>query len=191
MDEAIRLSSNTTIKKYRKMEESEDKDGLAKFIYERLSERYIKPVASGEKNGFAIMACACLLVETMESFQKGWKTTNKKGRGKRAFRQFIQRWPRFSPLVGYEAGFYENVRCGILHQGETRAGWRVTRNSSCPVFAKGGLVINATKFLNRLDHSLRDYAAELKKAEWNQIVWRNFRQKMDSIVANCEGRIHA
>jgi hypothetical protein len=176
-----------TVRNYLEMEHARDRDGLAQFINRRLSERYIAPVSSGAKNGFAIMACACLLIETFESFYKGWKSTQKKGRGQQAVKQFFGRWHRFSDFRGFEKAFYSNVRCGILHQGETQRGWRVTRESSVPVFLANSKTINATKFMKRVSLTLHDYQSELCQAEWNQIVWRNFRQKMSAILENCEG----
>jgi hypothetical protein len=182
----VRLSSTVTIPKYGELEEAKDTFALADFVYERLSERYIRPVSACSKNGFAMMACGCLLIETMESFYKGWKTTEKKGRGKQAVRQFFDRWNGFADFRGYEDDFYKNVRCGILHQGETKRGWRITRDKAVPVFVRDHKLINATKFMNRISSALGGYRNELRAAAWNQIIWRNFRQKMDSIIKNCE-----
>ena len=79
MSDEIRLSSTVTVKRYREIERAKDRAALANFIYERLSERYIQPVTSAHKNGFAMMACASLLIETLESFYSGWKSTEQKG----------------------------------------------------------------------------------------------------------------
>lgn len=176
-----------TVKKYREMKDAQDKYGLAEFVRRRLTERYISPLSSDAKNGFAMMACACLLIETLESFYKGWKSTNKKGRGKQAVKQFFGRWKRFSQFQGYEAEFYKNVRCGILHQGETRGGWLITRERTVPIFQAGNKRINATRFMKRIELALGDYERELIKADLNQLLWRNYRQKMDAILENCEG----
>jgi hypothetical protein len=187
MSKAIYLSSSVTIGKFRELEKSEDTRALAVFFHERLSERYIQPVVAGAKHGFAMMACGCLLIETLESFYNGWKTTEKKGRGKQAVGQFFARWDRFSAFRGYGDAFYKNVRCGILHQGESKGGWRITRDKSVPVFLADDKIINATKFMNRMAFTLQDYRKELTAAAWNQAIWQNFRLKMDSIIENCEG----
>src|SRR5713101_2113803 len=73
-----RLSSSVTISQYRAMECSEDRVGLADFIEQRLLERYVLPVThTCHKNGFLMVAASCLLIETLESFYRGWESTHK------------------------------------------------------------------------------------------------------------------
>jgi hypothetical protein len=92
------------------MEKRKDRDGLAAFLYERLLERYIRPVKTGEKNGFAIMACARLLIETLESFRNGWKSSSRAGSGGEIFDEFFRVTPRFAEFVGFGSAFYLDVR---------------------------------------------------------------------------------
>ena len=70
-----RLSKSTTRTRYREMETAKNRTGIADFIRERLTERFIDPVDSTpreQKHGFTTMALSCLLVETLESFWHGW-----------------------------------------------------------------------------------------------------------------------
>jgi hypothetical protein len=186
--EEIWLSSTISLGRYRKMEKARDCEGLANFLYERLSERYILPVTTGQKSGFAMMACASLLIETLESFHNGWKTTQGAGPGETAFKQFFAREARFIDFRTHGEAFHTNVRCGILHQGETKGGWRITRRWEAPVFDSQTKTIQATKFLNRLNASLRDYVNTLKTTDWSDDVWRHFRRKMRTIIKNCEAK---
>jgi len=74
---SVRLSSSVTVERYRAMELAEDRNGLARFIHERLVERYALPLSlSCRKNGFSMMAASCLLIETLESFYRGWGDTS-------------------------------------------------------------------------------------------------------------------
>lgn len=187
-DGSIRLSRYVTIKKYREMERSQDRQGLAAFIYERLSERYIKPVTYGKKNGFAIMACASLLIETLECFCRGWKSSNGAGPGEELFHEYFNRTASFEDLRAFAAGFYYDVRCGILHQGETKNGWKITRSKGMPYFDPKTKTIQATKFINRLDASLRDYCHTLETSRWQEDVWKCYRRKMNAIIQNCVER---
>jgi len=187
MDEATKLSSRVTIKKYHAMEKARDRVGLADFLYQRLAERYILPVKSGSKNGFAMMACACLLIETLESFWNGWKTSNGAGPGELVFKNYFGRTERFREFVSHASSFYEDVRSGLLHQGETKGGWRITRNPELPVLTVNKVrTVQAVKFLNRLDASLRDYCRDLKSSEWRGDRWKKFRRKMNHIINNCK-----
>ena len=67
------------ISTYEKWSDGQRIDKIADFIYERHYRRYLKPFEFSDqtyrkeyKNGFAIMANCCLLIETIESFYRGW-----------------------------------------------------------------------------------------------------------------------
>lgn len=190
-----KLSSTVTVKKYRNMVDDQDKDGIANFLYERFSERYVIPlknVPRNQKNGFIIMAVGCFMIETLESFQHGWPNTNGKilyngekiGKGKAAFFYFFNRYEQFHNFKNYEDDFYKNVRCGILHQSETTNGWRVLRSG--PLFIKESKTINATEFLKRLDKCLGSFCDKLRRSEWESEIWKNLRKKVNAICKNCK-----
>ena len=77
-----------------KNKSQEDKNEIAESIKRRLIQRYILPCEQKEnKSGFNILANCCLLIETFESFYRGWsKTPN----GSDAFCKFFNRIPEFS-----------------------------------------------------------------------------------------------
>ncbi len=90
------LSRSVTVADYRSFKDAKDRHQIADFLYERLHGRYIKPFASAEhKHGFAMMVCACLLVETMEAF---WTGTAKSGTGAQTFTDFFNRVDHFASL---------------------------------------------------------------------------------------------
>src|SRR5581483_8231622 len=95
----------------------------------RIRSRFLDPaeqmIRSGDhlkrherRFGFAIMALDCLLVETLQAFILGLpETTN---RSKEMFVSFLGFTPSFAPpfTPDLAAVFYEDFRCGILHQAE-------------------------------------------------------------------------
>jgi hypothetical protein len=188
MDKSIILSSGVSISAYEQMEREMNKVGISDFVFIRLSERYLIPLENVPlkfKNGFSIMANACLLIETYESFRQGWKDTN--GPFLRPFDLFFEREPGFKDFkYGYSSKFYRNVRCGILHQGETTGGWKITRLKEAPIFNKVGKTINATKFFNELRKSLEAYRELLISSDWDDEVWVNCRKKISYIIENCK-----
>ena len=126
---------NVTIEDYEKMLEDQDKSSIADFVYGRLYSRYIKPFSFDNdnftkeyKNGFAMMANYCLLIETLESFKNGWGDSDRKSGD--AFKQFFSTDPNFTELANKGTQIYKNIRCGILHQGETTGGWKITRTAN-------------------------------------------------------------
>jgi len=159
--------------------------GIAGLIKLRLEERYFRPVQQSLcRNGFAEMAMCCLLIETMQCFRDGKNDTIKKGAGEKAYVDFFSWDQAPSGFVGSAKGFYKNVRCGILHQGETKNGWTITRKNGLPLF-DGKKQINAEKFSRALNKSLAAYCRDLEQMAWNDPLWDRCRDKMKFIVQNC------
>jgi hypothetical protein len=190
LDKNIKLSSKTTIADYEMMlqEQNEDtkKTNIADFVFQRLSERYLLPLENVPleyKNGFSIIANACLLIETYESFRQGWDDTTAPNRI--PFQSFIDREVRFEDFKNHSRDFYLNVRCGILHQGETKNGWKITRKASYPIFTETEKRVNANKFLEALRKVLENYTNLLKTSSWNDEVWEKCRKKINFIINNC------
>lgn len=186
MNKKIKLANDFTIEDYEKLEKDQNKERIAYFVFQRLSERYWDPLEnSTKKNGFSIMANSCLLIETYESFRQGWKDTN--GPDFRPFDLFFERELGFKDFKNeYSAKFYFNVRCGILHQGETTRGWKITRLKEAPIFNRAEKTINAAKFFKELRKSLEAYRDLLITADWDSEVWVNCRKKISFIIQNCK-----
>jgi len=176
----VRLSSSCTVGQYRDHVAARDRSTIANFVLERFSERYLRPIGISpeHKNGFTMMAVSCLMIESLESFRRGWPDTRHKSQT--AFQSFFSHWQEFDVFRPVSAGFYEHVRCGLLHQAETTGGWRIIRRG--PLLA--GRTINATRFVAALAGTLRTYSAELRQSQWDSEIWKNFRRKMDAICSN-------
>jgi hypothetical protein len=166
-----------------------------RFIRQRLFERYIDPVSALDlykktkeyKNGFYIMAVSCLLIETLVSFWRGWESTepdrrrNLPGKSREAFSIFFQEQDQFS--VFQKSSFYKDVRCGILHQGETKNGWIVARTG--PLF-NGTNRIDARRFHDLLAAAIRDYEYNLSNPPAGSLLRTTFDKKMKAVIRNCE-----
>lgn len=178
----IELAKGITIATYRKYEQAENRDPIADLIWQRFAERYIAPVETGTRHGFCIMAVSCLMIESLESFYRGWPTTNRQS--EQAFCSFFDRSELFKDFRGHAQDFYKHIRCGILHQGETTGGWRIWRKG--PLVDYHAKTINATTFLKTLRVCLENYRKELRGSGWNSAVWQNCRKKMKVICDNCK-----
>lgn len=191
-------------------DKTHNKENLAQFIYDRLYGRYIKPFDFDDqeyidkyKNGFSIMANSCLLIETYASFrEKVFKDTSRKS--EKCFGWFFLTAYRFScfskgglsineytdPNIsmrnrnrGIPEDFYKNIRCGILHNAETRNGWKITRQKDLGLYDEKTKTINAVKFMNRLHHTIKDYRKELINADINNDeIWKNCIERMQDII---------
>lgn len=126
---------HVTISAYEKLRDGEKREEIADFVYERHYRRYLKPFEFDDdnykkeyKNGFSIMANCCLLIETIESFYRGWPQS----RNELNFLKFFSRDSGFKEFSTDDipTQFYKHIRCGILHQGETTGGWTINREKS-------------------------------------------------------------
>lgn len=182
-------TKNVTVEKYERWRDSPKIEEIADFLYERHFRRYLKPFTynatdykSNYKNGFSMMASYCLLIETIEGFYRGWP----KSKNELAFLKFFTRDKHFNEfsMDDIPTQFYKNVRCGILHQGETSGGWLISRKDSDPLIDKSNKTINANKFGVKLQVSLKDYTNELKKSEWDSELWSHTKERMKSLIKN-------
>jgi hypothetical protein len=177
-----------TIQNYIDFVEAENKNEISNFVYQRLYSRYLKPFSYNDekykkeyKNGFSIMANCCLLIETLQSFKNGWGDSDRKSL--KAFKQFLSTDKNFAELNTRGQSFYEHIRCGILHQGETTGGWKINREGST-LFDEATLTINATEFAKRLETSLKEYSQQLNTEKWDSELWDNLRTKMRKVISN-------
>lgn len=177
------LATGYTVPRYRALENAMDKTQIANLIYKRFTERYLAPTLSpcNVKHGFTSMAIGCLMVEALESFRQGWPDT--KSQSKFAFCTFFDAHAEFAPFRGHAEQFWKDVRCGILHQAETRGGWTIVRRG--PLFDSQNFIVNAQKFLRALRDVLNAYCASLNREDWDSDKWKKCRKKMNAICDAC------
>ena len=130
-----------------------NKSEISKAVYDRLYERYIKiffyksndiveyyrtvneieeikknsTFNAEYKSGFSIMTNCSLLIETVIAFLQGDNQTSTYG--DEAFNRFFikAKYYNNSLSVFENQKFYKNIRCGLLHQGETYGGFKIQR----------------------------------------------------------------
>lgn len=164
-----------------------ERDRVSTFLRARFAERYFVPIdamGQDERNGFAMMALNCLVIESLQSYRRGWLTSN--GNSELAFCNFFDQEDGFSAFRGFSRSFYANVRCGILHQGETTGGWKIRRDKQ--LFNSATLTVNAARFHDELKSSLDAYISEISTNDADTEVWKNCLKKLRSVVKNCETR---
>lgn len=163
----------------------ETKKRIAKALERRFLQRYIEPgKCIMHKNGFNIMANCCLLIETLESFYRGWGSTPK---GAEPFCKFFNRAPQFKDFTGNDMPtiFYKNIRCGILHQGETTSGWRIRRDLK-QMLDIDKKIIDANYFRDNLEEAVKEYCKTLINLPMDAYEWTTLKKKMMHIIKNCQ-----
>lgn len=152
--------------------------------YLKTEKIYLKNVFNEEyKNGFSIMTNCCLLIEAFSTFLQGQNQT--KMNGKDTFKLLFKKAQDYNnPLKVFaeEETFYKNVRCGLLHQGETYGKFRIRRDTQ--LFDSVNKIINAKLFCDALKQFLIEYKNELSNADWKSDIWNKSRIKLKHIIQN-------
>ena len=162
-----------------------------KILEARIKGRYLDPgdmLIAAEKEigpanrrfGFTVLAIDCLLIETFQAFVEGRKHT--KYHSKQMFRNFLVTRPSFSKHFSQQLAdrFFDDFRCGILHQAETPRESLVW--SIGPLLKLDGtkMTINRTEFHEALKLEFVSYLSDLGDPQ-NAELRRHFRVKMDHI----------
>jgi hypothetical protein len=165
--------------------------------------RYLRNAPGNSQGyGFAIMALCCLLVETLECYRKGLpsshareldglekSSTNKDAppdyklvgpfrvRSESVFVDFFDdsQHNKYFPRVDGK-DFYLKVRCGLLHQAQTKDNWRVVRAGK--FWDSVEKSINRDEFSARLRECFDGYLKELGEGAWDGDVWKAARKKV-------------
>jgi len=156
-----------------------------KIVRDRLTGRFLKfadTCLPDQFSGFVVLALDCLLAETIEQFRAG--ITNGDGKSRKLITRFLSR-KRFQPYFDEDARthFFEDIRCGLLHQAEAKEMWLVKRGRSVmleKVNDGRGFIIDVKKFHEAVRDSLEDYLEELADPEQGQLR-ENLWQKMNHI----------
>lgn len=173
---------------------------IAIDIFEdRIKGRFLKQVELLETSrnsdvkyfsGFSIMAIDCLLIETLQQFYKGTKRTGK-DEDEKMFHDFFSRTSelaKFFDKIDKTKIFYNQIRCGILHQAQTKKQSIIHIKSGTPLAEwvdindhSKGLSINRYKFHKALLSNYEKYINDLRN-DRNLNLRRKFQRKMSMIA---------
>jgi hypothetical protein len=167
--------------------------------------RYLRQAHEGNSGyGFAIMALCSLLIETVECYRQGLPSSSTSDLGPlkasaantaapaeyrldglafpnsgAIFKNFFTRSQHqvFLPGVDGEI-FFRDIRCGLLHQAQTKNAWRIGRTGKFwdPDPVKK---INREEFSERLEGCFKAYLGELEsESNWDSDIWKLARRKI-------------
>ena len=156
------------------------------ILHDRIDGRFLKFVRQIEANefaGFAVMALDCLLIETLQQFREGQEETPR-GQSGCYFYSFLTE-TSFGKWFNKEKAkmFYDQIRCGILHQAEVKGSSLIKINTPCLVQVTDdgeGLIIDRNLFHQQLKQEFEKYIQELGDPSNSQLR-QKFKKKMDYI----------
>ena len=138
----------------------QDWDSVIKVFEARFESRFFAPLKTlsggtnqiGNINGFIVLACAFLLVETLGGFKQG--VTNHKGKSKDLFLAGLsgievenQNCKTSEMDCAQKKRLYSYGRCALLHSAGTEKIRVMTSGSMIKMTSDNGFEINRDKFL--------------------------------------------
>lgn len=172
-------------------------EALNDYFLKRLNLRYLTPIEVLRKHGtlsgegFSILAILCTLIEFLESTVEGLKYRFLKSgekldkfeysKSSELFIDFLcNREPfnkEFNSTLAVE--FYINIRCGLLHEAQTKNHWRVrAKNKEGKMIEKDQKIVYRDNFMDAIYLFIKLYSVELKS---NKKFQEAFIRKFDSL----------
>lgn len=185
------------------------------IIKDRFKSRFIIPINSLINNpdkyirvnsGFLIMSIDCLLIETLNQFYLGLEKTSDKYQKRnpdnnyrwnwQAFRDFFLHSSYFPDFKGNNMLielFFDEIRCGLLHQAESKTNSLI--NTKKPIIVRPlvngdysrGIELNRNLFHKALEEEFDKYILDLQDPDSKNIFGEFLRNKCNdkmSILAN-------
>lgn len=156
------------------------------IFHDRIFSRYVDHIdhlLTRKTNGFAVLSLDCVLVETLQQFREGTRKTPYR-KGSQYFVNFLTGTSFSQHFTTESAGrFYEEIRCGLLHQSEAEGSSRIKRGDR-PLLEltsdKKSVIVNVPLFHGLLKEVISSYEQELLQPE-SAAARKAFRTKMNFI----------
>ena len=173
------------------------KEAFNDYFLKRLNLRYLNPIKVLQKHdtfsgeGFSILLILCTLIEFLESTVEGLKYRFLKpgeklgkfeySKSSKLFIDFLcNREPfnkEFNSTLAME--FYINIRCGLIHEAQTKNGWRIrAKNTEGKIIDKDQKLVYRDNFMETINSFIVIYSIELKS---NKKFQEAFIRKFDSL----------
>ncbi len=177
-DGPLRISPNYNCEQWGHLREDSEADWrrAVDIVQDRLDGRFLKfarRCLEDENSGFTVLAIDCLLIEALQQFREGCTDGTRRSR---ALVTTYLTGSKFQPDFDEEARtkFYEDIRCGLLHQAEAKNMWLVRRNQSTMLRKvssddREGYTLDVRRFHKALEASFCDYLIELVQPEHHSL----------------------
>lgn len=180
--------------------EKSEWEAVFELLHTRIKTRFLNPIdwilekRYDRGEGFSVVALQCILIEFLEAFYQGKiYTTSRKPRefeynsSKQLFSDFLMNHEPFSKHFTSKAnanGFFDNIRCGLLHEAATKETSRINNAPSQDMLVSfepndpSNMRIYRENFYKAIKEFIESYRIELLS---NMELKINFIRKMDDI----------
>jgi hypothetical protein len=159
------------------------------YFFARLDSRYLTPIkildehGQQEGEGFSIVAIQCSLIEFLEATVEG-KNYRYKGKNpslgsfeySNSGDLFVNFLTARSPFAqdfdkATATSFYKDVRCGLLHEAQTKNGWRIHATQASTVVDGSQKIVYRRVFQTALRKFIDQYMKDLQAEKDRQAAF--------------------
>jgi len=199
MDFSTEFASNFTFARYHELREdliADERRAAAAWeeligaVERRMNERFLTPINQlarfddedilPYRPGFAILALDCLVIDTIQSLREGRAKTVAVSPAY-SFKTFLKS-DRFSEFKPKDRGdFFGYVRNAILHNGETRNGWKIRIDTESMIESVSGTkTINRRLFHSAVEAEFRDLLDLVRSGDAE--TRKSFLRRLDAMA---------
>lgn len=191
--DALRISPHYTSEDWKILDlnNPDDWGAATDIVRDRLDGRFLRFASNclrAKYSEFVVLSIDSLLAEAIQQFKDG--IIDGTGKSGPMIKQFLA-GNRFQPDFDANArtAFYEDIRCGLLHQAEAKQMWLIRRNQPCMLQKVAGVqpgyIIDVKRFHSAVRNSLNDYLKLIPDPS-NPTLRSNLWKKMNHI---CDVRV--
>lgn len=185
--DTLRVSPKYTSDDWNRLDQDSPDDWpkAAEIVEDRLEGRFLSfatECLKSPNSGFVVLSIDSMLMETIQQFRDG--ITDGRGKSKALITKYLTHdrfQSEFSEMA--RASFFEDIRCGLLHQAEARKMWLIRRDQEFLLqeFPHGdGYIVDIKRFHEALKNSFKDYLLALQAPDSSKLR-TNLWVKMNSI----------
>lgn len=147
---------------------------LNRLYFDPIHQLTREPGEPGQGEGFAILTIQCAVIEFLAALRKGWSfkhghkeqgKDNYYGNSKLLYTTFLSEEKPFVDAFSTRERadeFYTDIRCGLVHEGQTKNAWRIWRGqASHPLVDFERKAIYRDVMQRQIEAYLDRYCAEL------------------------------
>lgn len=167
---------------------------ICKQMKERVTQNYFNPIKNFSKSidsnpnkesyGFIVMGVNCILIEFLYELQNGIDASSCLGRVEGAYCEVL---PKLDDTITRELSvkFYRGIRCGIIHQGQTKGDAAITYALDSIIEGNGGYYLcNPLTLLKKLDDEYKSYWKSVSETKYNEEDATRLVQKYKHILSH-------
>lgn len=167
---------------------------ICKQMKKRIDENYFNPIKkfiksiendiNKESCGFIVMGVNCILIELLYELQNGVDMSSESCSIKEVYDKILN---QLDDKITTELSdiFYRGIRCGIMHQGQTKKSTAITYEWEIIIGENGKYYLcNPSTLLRKLEEKYKEYWKTASEAKYSDLKDNRLVKKYECILSH-------